>query len=218
MAGRAENHLNHSDEEDAAKGNGARHRRVVGGPELRQARIAQRGECRREEMHEGRGDKDAGAEMADEEQERGRNAEAREVRGEDRKRTGQGGCAQDDEQSGNMQRSIVFGALDASTGARSPLGGSSVFRNRLCFWWCEATELTRKKKAEVILSAGTDAAVKDLQGLSRDMMLATQMTDNTHTPILLSFEKHTSGVQLRRHPLPIDLILFFRATGGPVSC
>lgn len=108
VAGGREGHLDEGDEEDAGQGDGARHGGVVLDPEGAEAWVAEKGEGGREEVDEGGGEEDAGAEVADGEEEGAGDADARDAGGDERKRAGEEGNAEDDEESADVEGRVVL--------------------------------------------------------------------------------------------------------------
>lgn len=86
-----EHHLDSRDEEDGTHGDSASHGGVVLVPKGGQTGVGERDEGGREQMHEGGGDEDAGAEVACAEEEGGGDSEAGEFFGDNGKGTCCGG-------------------------------------------------------------------------------------------------------------------------------
>ncbi|POR36132.1 Uncharacterized protein TPAR_03671 [Tolypocladium paradoxum] len=123
MARRVKDHLDDGDEEDGGQGDGPRHGLVVLGPEVAEARVAQRDKGRGQEVHKGRGDEHARAEVAHGEEEAARDAQAGDPGGHDGERAAERRHDPDDEEGAGVQRHVVLVGVDAARLARRlPLG------------------------------------------------------------------------------------------------
>lgn len=129
MPPRRKHHLDRRDEENRQQTNRAGHGLVVLCPKIRQAGVAQRREGRRQQVHEGRREQHARAEVAGAEEERGqapaaaggprcsgssgrgRRARSLAVQGESEQRegAGEGGDEEDDEEGCDVEGRVVGG-------------------------------------------------------------------------------------------------------------
>lgn len=132
MPTRRKHHLNGRDEENRQQAYRAGHSLVVLGPEIRQAGVAERREGRRQQVHEGRREQHARAEVAGAEEEggeaptatggprcssgssgsggrRARGGLAVQGEGEEWEGAGEGGDEQDDEEGCDVEGRVVGG-------------------------------------------------------------------------------------------------------------
>ncbi|TKW52990.1 hypothetical protein CTA1_12511 [Colletotrichum tanaceti] len=151
VAGGLEDHLDDGDEEDAGEGDGAGHGRVVLDPEGAEARVAEEGEGGREEVDEGGGEEDAGAEVADGEEEGPRDADGGHGGGDERQGAGEEGDGEDDEEGADVERPAC---LDAT---RNEATASGLLRAEMMAEQprTDRIQLTQPQRAE---RAGTEAA------------------------------------------------------------
>lgn len=109
----AEDHLDDDDEEDADERDGAGHGLVVLGPEGAEAGVVEALKGRGEEVHEGGGDEDAGAEVADGEEDGIRDAQARDALGDQGEEAREGRDEHDDDEGADVQGHVVVLGSDA---------------------------------------------------------------------------------------------------------
>lgn len=107
LAGRGEDHLDDGDEEDAGQSDGARHGGVVLDPKRTEAWVTEEGEGRRQEMDEGGGQKDAGAEMANGEEEGTGDSDAGDTLRDEREGASEEGGCEDDEEGADVEGRVV---------------------------------------------------------------------------------------------------------------
>jgi hypothetical protein len=128
-------HFDQHDEEHGRQRNSPRHGRIIRRPEIRKTWIAEQNERCWQQMHKGRGNEHAGAEVAGSEQKTGRDAETRKFDGEDGEGAGAAGDEEDDEESADVEGEVVGIGVYAAAGAGGAFeaGGESVVWS-LFFW------------------------------------------------------------------------------------
>jgi len=107
MSSGMKHHFHDGDHEDGSQRDGPRHSGVLLRPKAVEALVAERDESGRQEMDESSGDQDSGTEMADGEEEYGRETNHWKAGHQDGKGAGQERNAKDDGEGGSVKGSIV---------------------------------------------------------------------------------------------------------------
>lgn len=102
-----EDHLDNGDKKYGRESDGTGHGIVISCPEVAQAWVSERDECRGEKMDEGRCDEHTSTEVTNGKEKSGRNAQTGDLFGEDRKNASERRDKPNDNHSTSVQRGVV---------------------------------------------------------------------------------------------------------------